>query len=195
MKSILLLLLCPLLAYGQLYNSPAFKGAAAMKPVAGGGGTLTAITSSTDAGPSGLAPRAWMGFAFTNGPNSITVKSLGRWVESGNSEIHHLSMFSWVDTVQSHSVQLADVTLDTSLATVGQYNYVSISTNLTLAANTAYILVSSESGSDATTMITLITMSSDFVGVWEPIFQNGTDWATFGGDISYSKLNFQYTQP
>lgn len=84
------------------------------------------------------------GYMWTNGSTTLTGKSLGRWVISGNSQTHTVSLVRWSD-----KAVIASGTVVTSGATPGAFAYVDVA-DFTIAANTAYALVSSEtSGGDA----------------------------------------------
>ncbi|MFA7345158.1 MAG: DUF4082 domain-containing protein, partial [Terrimicrobiaceae bacterium] len=86
---------------------------------------------------------AWVGFKFTVGSSAITVNQLGRWVVSGNSGTHAVRLARVSDGAVLGSVSIA-----TSGAPVG-FKYATLATPVTLAANTAYYVMSQEtSGGD-----------------------------------------------
>jgi len=94
----------------------------------------------------------WMGMKFTLGSSPITVKQLGRWVASGNSDTHKVKI------VDSSGSDVASADVSTSGEPVG-FKYVQIP-DVVLSANTDYFIVSSEtSGGDmwydnSTTLLT-----------------------------------------
>lgn len=69
---------------------------------------------------------------------SITVTGLGRWVFSGNSEIHTLHIRAGSNTV------LGSCTVNTSGATAGLFLYCSLGSPVTLNAQAIYNVLSSE---------------------------------------------------
>jgi hypothetical protein len=83
----------------------------------------------------------YVGMQFTTGNKPVRVTELGRWVASGNSQYHTLglinaSSYAWVPG--------GAVTLDLAGKTAGAFAYASLAAPVTLAANTSYFLVSSE---------------------------------------------------
>ena len=86
----------------------------------------------------------WVGFKFAVGSSAITVNQLGRWVVSGNGGTHSVRLVR----VSDHAV-LGSVSVDTAGAPAGAFKYVNLGTPITLAANTAYYIMSQETnGSD-----------------------------------------------
>ena len=87
----------------------------------------------------------YVGMQFTVGSSPISVKELGRWIFSGNSQSHALKLFNGVGT----GTALAQVTLNTSGQWTEQFAYAALSPVVALAANTTYTLMSTEvSGGD-----------------------------------------------
>jgi len=85
----------------------------------------------------------WVGCKFTVGATAITVNELARWVVSGNTQSHAVRLVRVSD-----SAVLGSVSIATSGAPVG-FKYATLTTPVTLAANTAYYLMSQEtSGGD-----------------------------------------------
>ena len=71
------------------------------------------------------------------------VTSLGRWVVSGNSASHAVSLY--LSTGGGAGTLLGSVTVATSGATAGQFAYVALGTPVTLSAGNTYFLMSLES--------------------------------------------------
>jgi hypothetical protein len=80
-----------------------------------------------------------VGYEFTVGSSPITVYSLGRWVATGNTGTHSVSLVQ-----VSNGATVGTVTVNTSGAPAGAFTYTSLGTPVTLAANTAYYLLSQE---------------------------------------------------
>jgi hypothetical protein len=83
----------------------------------------------------------YVGMQFTTGNKPVRVTELGRWVASGNNQYHTLglinaSSYAWVTG--------SAVTLNLAGKTAGAFAYASLAAPVTLAANTSYFLVSSE---------------------------------------------------
>lgn len=82
--------------------------------------------------------QAGVGISFT-AQSAVTIISLGRWVYSGNSGSHVVSLMDASGTV------LTSATVSTSGATTGQFAYSSC-THFTLTIGTQYFIVSAENG-------------------------------------------------
>jgi hypothetical protein len=80
-----------------------------------------------------------VGYKFTVGASPVTVTQLGRWVVAGNSGAHTLTLVR-----QPDNAPLATVSVTTSGATAGTFKYVALGSPVTLAANTSYYFVSTE---------------------------------------------------
>lgn len=82
-----------------------------------------------------------LGFKFTVGANNIVVTDLGRWVISGNSGSHVITLYSGT-SVSSNAI--GSVTVNTSGAPVG-YLFGTLSSPITLTAGSTYYILSAES--------------------------------------------------
>jgi|GEM_PF-4506128 len=133
----------------------------------------------------------WMGMRFTVGGTPLNVNALGRMVAPGNSRTHQLKL---VRAVDGKDVPGSTVSVSLAGATSGQFKYASLPRTVTLPANTAYYLVSSETqGGDAWyssgTTLTTTSVATCFGGV----FWNGSNWATQGGtNNSFVPVSFTY---
>jgi RHS repeat-associated protein len=88
----------------------------------------------------------WVGLKFTVGAIPIQVTQLGRWIVSGNSQTHGVKL-AYAST--GADVTGGSVSINTSGKTPGQFAYASLTSPITLAANTSHYLVSQEfSGGD-----------------------------------------------
>ncbi|WP_391570913.1 hypothetical protein [Cohnella sp.] len=124
------------------------------------------------------------GFNFTIGGTARTVTSLGRFYVSGNNKSHTVSLYKESDKslVASCTVNMAIGTAD-----VSGFKYCTLPASITLAANTSYNLVSSEtSGGDQyyhdDTTVTLGSGTANFAifkwnGVW---YYDGSASQSFG---------------
>lgn len=115
--------------------------------------------TSTSVGAAGNLQTNCRGFNFTApASNPPTVKSIGRWVISGNSQTHDLYIGSWISSTWA---QLGTVTVNTSGATSGQYLYGSI-TPVALTASVVYIVLSCEtSGGDQNYQVNNTTLTTN----------------------------------
>jgi len=173
----------------------------------GSGGTVTSapvsVTVNNGPPPTGTAfvtgfgtsaTRAdftgFVGMAFTVGATPITVTQLGRLYVSG-SGTHTLKLVqvvgsTWVD-VAGGSVTI------TAGGTPGQFQYGSLGAGVTLAANTAYYVVSGEtSGGDPWHDWIPVTTTSVATGNG-PVYGNATFTviSSLAGQ-AYGPVNFKY---
>ncbi len=83
----------------------------------------------------------WIGMSFTVGSTPISVASLGRMCVAGNSAPHAMKL---VQTLTGADVSGSAVTVSMTGCTPGQYVYTALPSAVTLAAGSAYLLVSLE---------------------------------------------------
>ena len=124
-------------------------------------------------------------FQITVGASNLSVGQLGRWVVSGNSGMHTLTIYD----VAAASV-IATVVINTSGATPGQYLYGSI-TPITLVAGHTYSIESSETngGDQWYDLDTSVTVDSSMGTLINPVFSHTS---TVGAaNHSYIPPNFQ----
>ena len=76
------------------------------------------------------------------GGSNVTVTHLGRWVVSGNSGSHVVSI--WGSPYDATPTVVASATINTSGQPAGQFAYVSLGTHATLTASTVYVISSVE---------------------------------------------------
>ncbi len=121
-------------ASAALYNTTAYT--------VSGGGNTSFITGQTLSTTRNDFETPGLGFRLLMGPTNITVTDLGRWIVSGNSQTHTLSIYN------SSGVAIVTASLNASGKSPGDYSYVSC-TPTTLVAGETYFIVSSEfSGGD-----------------------------------------------
>ena len=82
----------------------------------------------------------WLGMKITIGATPLTLYELGRWVVAGNTAAHTVKI---VDAATNLDVAGASVSVATLGAPVG-FQYTPLATPVTLAANTAYYILSRE---------------------------------------------------
>ena len=149
------------------------------------------VTGAT-LGTPGNYHSGWVGFRLVLGPEPMAVTSLGRWVVSGNSQAHTVKI------VQADGTDLAgaSVSVSTSGATTNQLKYVDLGIAVTLAANTAYYIVSQEvSGGDywydSDTVVSTTAAASVTGQAWA---NNGTTSynPSANPNHSYGPVGFKY---
>lgn len=82
-----------------------------------------------------------VGFYFTVGATDITVTHLGRWVVSGNSETHVVTLYDGTDVATDG---IGNVTVDTNGATPAEFVYEALASPVTLTSGNTYYLMSLE---------------------------------------------------
>ena len=88
----------------------------------------------------------WAGFKLQTGDTPVIVSALSRWVYSGNSGSHTVKL---VTASTGTDLSGGSVTVNTSGASTNRFLYANLAAPITLAANTAYYLVTQEtSGGD-----------------------------------------------
>jgi hypothetical protein len=130
-----------------------------------------------------------VGYKFTVGSSPVTVTQFGRWVVAGNSGAHTLTLVR-----QSDNALLATVSVPTSGATAGSFKYVALGSPVTLAANTSYFFVSSESyGADRWYDDNTTLATSPIAVINDSEYYNGTYNNNMTVGHSYVPLDFIYT--
>lgn len=134
----------------------------------------------------------WIGMKLTVGASPLTVTALGRIFLAGNSGIHIVKLVRAGDGLD---VPGASVSVAMSGVTAGQFQYVSLPGSVTLAANTAYYLVSQEAlGGDkwyehgALSSTSVATVNSSVY------FYNGSWFSVDASNTSYGPPNLLYSQ-
>lgn len=79
-----------------------------------------------------------LGFYFTVGASDLVVGQLGRWIRSGNSQTHEISIHSITDGL------VASATVNASGAPADAYLYANLTTPVVLASGRQYYLFSEE---------------------------------------------------
>jgi hypothetical protein len=134
----------------------------------------------------------WVGSRLTVGSADLQVSSLGRWVVAGNTGTHAVKV---VDA--GTGADLASAVVNTSGAAAGSFRYASLSSPITLQANTSYYLVTQEtSGGDAwydydTRLVT--TAAAADAGVVYSFATSATSWVPGGSPGNgYGPVSFLY---
>jgi len=154
----------------------------------GGGGGGTAFITGQTLGSLRNNFTDRVGFAFTT-TVTITIQALGRWVVSGNNQIHGLYIFDNGNGGSYRGV-LAVTALDTSTATPGAYAYTNLNSPLTLPPG-SYTCVSSETSGGDQWYDNNTTLTSTGVGSVTGSAIGGNP--NGGATDSYVPTNFKYT--
>ncbi|HEX8528556.1 MAG TPA: RICIN domain-containing protein [Cytophagales bacterium] len=147
---------------------------------------LTLLTAAAAFGQT-----TWMGMRFTVGGTPLNINALGRMVAPGNSRTHQLKL---VNALTGKDVPGSTVSVSLAGAASGQFKYASLPRTVTLPANGAYYLVSSETqGGDtwysSTTSVTTTSVATCFGGV----FWDGSSWTAQGGtNNTFVPVSFTY---
>ncbi len=160
-----------------------------------GGATVTNafVTGVTMGALRGDSP-GWTGTRILTGSQPVTVSSLGRMCNSGNSQSHDLKIVR-----ASDNVTVAAATVAMSGCTVNQFKYAQLSSPVTLSANTNYYVVSYEVGGDlfhdwTGTWLTTSSVASVTAAVYTT--DGGQTWGTpTGSGNSYVPVGFEYQTP
>ena len=173
-------------AYGFVYfNGSTLTVNYSSSTVIGGAPLVTGFTAGT------LRNNftGWVGLQLLVGSTPLTVNALGRIYVAGNTG--------------SHTVELVNVATGAVVASVavsptgvaGQFTYATLSAPVTLAANTAYYLVSQEtSGGDRWYDLGPVTATSGPVSIPSGVYGSGGSWAQAGStNQSYVPVSLLYT--
>jgi hypothetical protein len=147
---------------------------------------LTLLTAATAFGQT-----TWMGMRFTVGGIPLNVNALGRMVAPGNSRTHQLKL---VNALTGKDVPGSTVSVSLAGATSGQFKYASLPRTVTLPANTAYYLVSSETqGGDSWYASNTSVITTSVATCFGGVFWNGSSWTVEGGtNNSFVPVSFTY---
>lgn len=128
-----------------------------------------------------------VGHIIQVGPSDLTVDALGRWVVSGNSGTHSVTIYD----IAGASV-VATASINTSGAGVGAYLYASI-TPVTLTAGKRYAIESAETngGDQWYDSDTIVTQDPTAGTVESAVFSHTS--ANGGYNQSYVPANFKFT--
>jgi YVTN family beta-propeller protein len=136
----------------------------------------------------------WVGMAITVGNVPISVTQLGRMVASGSTGTHALKI---VNASSGQDLTGSLTSVSTSGAPSGSFLYASLTSPLTLQANTTYYIVSQEAaGGDEwydvnTTFIQTTSVATQTGGVWSAT--GTTSYNLFGpAGQSYVPVDFKY---
>jgi hypothetical protein len=149
------------------------------------------VTSTT----TGISRNGFSGFAgmqIVVGASPITVTALGRMMANGNTDTHLVKL---VYAGDGTDVPGGAVSISMAGATVGQFQYSSLSAPIVLSTGTAYYLVSQESaGGDFwfydDTTITTTSAASEISAVWTD--GSGVWHLNGGAGQSFGPVDFQY---
>lgn len=139
---------------------------------------------------------SWAGHKFTVGSSPVTVSALGLWVIAGTVGAAHTVKL--VAASSGSDVAGGSVTINTTGAPAGAFKYVSLTSPITLTANTSYYLVASEPGggeiwlsNDSTMTVTSVATAAGTVYNTSTTGGTWVEGPTAGQN--YVGLDFQYT--
>jgi len=133
-----------------------------------------------------------LGMKFTTGANPLIIRELGRWVISGNAGTHTVKL---VVAGTDADVPGGAVSIATAAAPVG-YKFVALDAPLTLAANTAYYLVSQETsgGDEWYEANNTLTYPGTVATVNNAVYSSGATYvAAYSANNCYGPLSFRYS--
>ena len=135
---------------------------------------------------------AFVGMKFTVGLSPVLVTSLGRVFVSGNTGTHTVKL---VNAATGTDIAGGSVSLNLSAGTASNgFKYAPLAAPLTLAANTAYYLVSQETNGgdqwyDSNTVVSTTAIASVNNAIQRP---NNTWQAAGSTNNSFGPVNFKY---
>jgi len=163
-------------------------------PIGSGGGSGTSFVTGETLGSTQTTGGSCEGFVFTMGTTPITVTQLGRWVLSGNTGTHTLTMNQ---ITAGNGTSVANCSVNTSGQGVG-FTYCPISSTV-LSASTQYGLFDmSNTGGDSyyiipTTTITHTSVATTNGGTYGSISGNNCLSLAIDTDsTTYGPLDFKY---
>jgi hypothetical protein len=136
----------------------------------------------------------WVGMRLTVGANALTVTELARIFVSGNNGVHTVK---FVRASDQTDVPNGSISLAMSGGTAGQFKYGTLSSPVTLAANTIYYLVSEEfAGGDQWYDQSTTTVATTGAGTCDGgVFSgSGFPWTLLANpNHTFGPVDFKYT--
>jgi hypothetical protein len=135
---------------------------------------------------------AFVGMKVTLGAAPVTVTSLGRIYVAGNTGTHTVKI---VNAGTGSDVAGASVSINMAAGTAANgFKYLALATPVTLAANTAYYVVSQEnSGGDQWYDFNTVLTTTNIAAVNNAIQRPNNSWVAAGGaNNSYVPVDFKY---
>lgn len=135
----------------------------------------------------------FVGMQFTTGADALTVSALGRLFAAGDTAAHTVKL---VQASTGADVPGTTVSISMASGVSGRFTYASLTTPVTLPANTSYFLVSLEtSGQDKWFDFGPVTANSVAV-VNGPAYWDGSRWVLVSTlpSWAYGPVDFQYTK-
>ncbi|HLV97963.1 MAG TPA: right-handed parallel beta-helix repeat-containing protein [Ktedonobacterales bacterium] len=133
-----------------------------------------------------------VGMQITVGSSPITVQAIGRYFVAGNSQMHTVEIVRASDATQIAS---ASLNLAAGAADSLGFKYVSLSSPVTLTANTSYYIDSAEtSGGDQWYDYSTLLTTTGAASIPSAVYNAGSGYVTYGStDNSYGPVNLLYT--
>jgi hypothetical protein len=162
---------------GLTYNPPS----SSFVPFVTGQTLYTPINTTT----------GWLGMEITVGAVPIAVQQVGRWVMSGNTAAHTVKL---VNAATNIDVPGGSASVVTAGASVG-FKYAALAAPVTLAANTAYYLLSQETagGDYLYNGNSGLTSGTAVAKVTNSIWVTGAVHGGYGPNTCYGPLAFTYS--
>jgi hypothetical protein len=161
--------------------------------ISGAAATTSFATSVTANGALRNDVSGFVGTKITTGGAPVTVTELGRYFTSGNSNSHTVKLVRVSDGVDVASVA---VNMGTGTPDSLGFKYGTLTTAVTLSANTSYYLVSQEvnGGDQWRDNVNTTLTTTGVASIPKSVYQNGATWVENGGaGNSYVPLNFKYS--
>jgi hypothetical protein len=128
------------------------------------------------------------GLKFTISGTTVNVTQLGRWVISGNSGTHTITLYN------SACSSLGSVTVNTSGATPGAYLYGTLGTSIFLVAGTYYVESAETNGGDQWYSEDTPVTTTGVGAAVSPAYNScSTVGVTHAPSYSFGPVSFQYT--
>ena len=152
--------------------------------------TFTPFVTSVALGTFQNQLSGWAGMVIQIGPNPITVKMLGRLFGPGNTGTHDVKIFD-----PSAMADVATVSIDVTIGTVGKFTYAMLPTPVTLNAGFVYYVVSFETiGADHFYIQDTTVQTTNVAAVTSAVTGSGQNifTPTGGPGHTWGPVDFQY---
>lgn len=129
---------------------------------------------------------SYVGLKLTVGSNPLFITHLGRWIVSGNTASHIVSLRNTSNT------EIASATIDTTQFSAGDYGFLKI-TETSLSASTSYYLFTQEVASgDVWYDTESYSITGDFSAIQTAFINGGSPFDTGISGGSYGPVNMRY---
>jgi len=152
--------------------------------------TFTPFVTSVTLGTFQNQLSGWAGMVIQVGPNPLTVKMLGRYFGTGNTNPHDVKIFD-----PAANADVVRVTVDVPSGTVGKFTYTTLATPVVLNAGFTYYVVSLELiGADHLYIPDTTVQTTSAATVMSAVTGSGQDiyTPTDGPGHTWGPVDFQY---